>query len=374
MKFSTSQSGFQKALHLVASVVPGKSTLPILETVLVEVSPAGEVTLTATDLDISVRVQRAGEVEEGGRVAVAARRLHDVVRELRDAEISLTGEESGLTLRCASGRYRFVGAPVDDFPGLPEIPDQKPLQVDPAKMERMVRQTLYAVSTDETRPELTGLFLSISDDQMSMVATNGHRLARASLSGAFKQKREMLLPPKALNQLLRLIGDADGPLEISGSKNYARIRIGSTQLYSRLLEGPFPDYEKVIPKSNPLRAVVRREDLLASLRRILVLSDSQTRQVKIMLEPGRLQIMAQYQGAGEAQEELPVDYDGTPLTIGYNGGYLLEMLKTFDGERVEMAFQSAVSAGLFKPAELQPDEDLLCLVMPLRLPGDDAAG
>jgi DNA polymerase-3 subunit beta len=266
-----------------------------------------------------------------------------------------------------------VGASVDDFPGLPEIPDQKQFQIEPRKIERMIRQTLYAVSTDETRPELTGLYLSIQEKEMSMVATNGHRLARASVAGTFKQKRDMLLPPKALNQLLRLMGDGDGALEISGSKNYAMVQIGNTQLYSRLLEGPFPEYERVIPKSNPLRAVARREDLLASLRRILVLSDSQTRQVKLLFEPSRLQIMAEYQGAGEALEELPVEYDGDPLTIGYNGGYLLEMLKTFDSERVEMAFQSAVSAGLFKPADRAPDEDLLCLVMPLRLPGDDAA-
>jgi DNA polymerase-3 subunit beta len=368
MKFTTSQSDFQKALHLVASVVPSKSTLPILETVLLDVTAAGEITLTATDLDISVRVRRSADVEEAGRVAVAARRLHDVVRELGDQELSISGEESGLTLRCSSGRYRFVGAAVDDFPGLPEIPDQRQVEVAPEKLERMIRRTLYAVSTDETRPELTGLFLSITENEMRMVATNGHRLARASLSGSFRQKRDMLLPPKALNQLLRLIGDAEGPVEIGGSKNYAMAQFGNTQLYSRLLEGPFPEYERVIPKSNPLRALIRREDLLASLRRILVLSDSQTRQVKLVYEPSRLQILAEYQGAGEAMEELAIEYDGDPLTIGYNGGYLLEMLKTFDSERVEMTFQSAVSAGVFQPGEKSPEEDLLCLVMPLRLP------
>jgi DNA polymerase III subunit beta len=368
MKLTTRQSDFQKALHLVASVVPSKSTLPILETVLIEVSPGGEVTLTATDLDISVRVKRTADVEEGGRVAVAARRLHDVVRELGDQELSISGEESGLTLRCGSGRYRFVGVQVDDFPGLPEIPEQKQVQIEAPKLERMVRQTLYAVSTDETRPELTGLYLSIAEKEMSMVATNGHRLARAALAGTFKQKREMLLPPKALNQLLRLMGDNPGTVEIGGSKNYAMVQIGNTQLYSRLLEGPFPDYERVIPKSNPLRAIFKREDMLASLRRILVLSDSQTRQVRFVFEPSRLQILAEYQGAGEAMEELPIEYEGEPLTIGYNGGYVLEMLKTFDCDRVEMAFQSAVSAGVFMPAEKPADEELLCLVMPLRLP------
>jgi DNA polymerase-3 subunit beta len=368
MKFTLMQGDLQKALHLVASVVPSKSTLPILETVLVEIGLGGDLTLTTTDLDISVRAKRNASVEEGGRVAVSARRLYDVVRELGDQELSLSGDESGLTLKCASGRYRFVGAPVDDFPGLPEIPEEKQISLDPARLERMIRQTLYAVSTDETRPELTGVFVSIAETEMSLVATNGHRLARASLEGTFKQKREMIFPPKALNQVLRLIPEAGAEIEVSGAKNYGRFRIGNTELYSRLLEGPFPDYQRVIPKTNPLKAEILRSDLLASLRRILVLSDSQTRQIRMVFEPSRLQVLAEYQGAGEAMEELPLEYAGDPLTIGYNGGYLLEMLKTFDAERVEMSFQSAVSAGVFRPIGKEAPENVLCLVMPLRLP------
>jgi len=368
MKFTLMQSDFQKALHLVVSVVPSKSTLPILETVLIEVAPSGELTLTTTDLDISVKAGRTATVEEGGRVAVAARRLHDVVRELAEQELSLSGDESGLTLKCGSGRYRFVGAAVDDFPGLPDIPDEKKIAIEPKRIEKMIRRTLYAVSTDETRPELTGVFVTISESEMSMVATNGHRLARAAFQRPFKQKCDMLFPPKALNQVLRLLPETDGEVEISGAKNYGRFVFGGTQLYSRLLEGPFPDYDRVIPKSNPLRAEIQRGDLLASLRRILVLSDSQTRQVKMVFEPSRLQVLAEYQGAGEAMEELPLDYSGEPLTIGYNGGYLLDMLKTFDTERVAMTFQSSVSAGLFHPIDDEKEESLLCLVMPLRLP------
>ncbi|MFH1144729.1 MAG: DNA polymerase III subunit beta [Candidatus Eisenbacteria bacterium] len=368
MKFTLMQGDLQKVLHLVASVVPSKSTLPILETVLVEAGIGGELTLTTTDLDISVRVKRNVAVEEGGKVAISARRLYEIVRELGDQELALTGDESGLTLKCASGRYRFVGAPVDDFPGLPEIAEEKQVSIAPARLERMIRRTLYAVSTDETRPELTGVYVLIGESEMSLVATNGHRLARAGLQGAFKQKREMLFPPKALNQVLRLISEAGGDIEINGAKNYGRFRIGTTELYSRLLEGPFPDYQRVIPKTNPLQAVIQRADLLASLRRILVLSDSQTRQIRMVIEPSRLQVLAEYQGAGEAMEELPLEYSGEPLTIGYNGGYLLEMLKTFDAQRVEMSFQSAVSAGVFRPLDEDPAENLLCLVMPLRLP------
>ncbi len=371
MKFTLMQSDLQKALHLVASVVPSKSTLPILETVLLEALPGGTLTLTATDLDVFVRTKREAAIDEGGRLVVSARRLYEVVRELSEQELVLSGEESGLTLSCGSGRYRFVGGAVDDFPGTPEIPDDKHIALEPQKLERMIRRTLYAVSSDETRPELTGVYLDVREGQICMVATNGHRLARATLQGTFKQKKSMLLPPKALNQLLRLMSEHDGNVEIGGAKNYARFKLGGTELYSRLLEGPFPPYEKVIPTENPLQAVISRADLLASLRRILVLSDSQTRQVKMVLEPSRLQILAEYQGAGEAMEELAVQYDGDPLTIGYNGGYLLEMLKTFDSERVEMALKAKdpeISAGIFRPAGATPEEDLLCLVMPLRLP------
>jgi DNA polymerase-3 subunit beta len=368
MKFTLMQSDFQKALQLVVSVVPSKSTLPILETVLIEVSPKGTLTLTATDLDISVRAERSAAVEEEGRVAVAARRLYEVVRELPEQEVSLSGDESGLGLSCGSGRYRFVGAATDDFPGLPDVSAEKQVSVDARKFERLVRRTIYAVSTDETRPELTGVFLEVREKEIQMVATNGHRLSRAGLQGNFKSKRELLLPPKALNQLLRLVGDFSGEIDISGAKNYASFTLGNTRLYSRLLEGPFPDYDRVIPKSNPLRAVIRRADLVASLRRILVLSDSQTRQVRMAVESSKLQLLAEYQGAGEAVEELAVEYEGESVTIGYNGSYLLEMLKTFDTEQVEMLFQSAVSAGIFRPVQGNPEETLLCLIMPLRLP------
>jgi DNA polymerase-3 subunit beta len=215
---------------------------------------------------------------------------------------------------------------------------------------------------------LTGVLLEIRDQEVRMVATNGHRLARAGVRGEFKPKGGLLLPPKALNQLLRLLPEATGTVEISGSKSYARFRLGDTLLYSRLMEGPFPPYESVIPKDNKLRATIAREDLFASLRRILVLSDAQTRQVRMVIEPSRLQILAEYQGAGEALEELPLEYEGDPLTIGYNGSYLIDMLKTFEAERVEMAFQSSLSAGVFQPSPAHPEEDLLCLVMPLRLP------
>jgi len=368
MKFSLMQSELQRVLHLVVSVVPSKSTLPILETVLVEVEADGALVLTATDLDMSVRARRKAEVVEKGKAAVAARRLFDVVRELPEQEVTVSGDESGLTLTCGSGRYRFVGAPVDDFPGLPEISGEKDVEIEPQKLQRMIRQTLYAVSTDETRPELTGVFLEVREKELRLVATNGHRLARAGLQGSFNARQNLLLPPKALNQLLRLMGDWNGTVEVSGAKNYARFRLGETQLYSRLLEGPFPEYDRVIPKTNPLSAVIRRDDLIASLRRILVLSDSQTRQVRMALSGKQLQVLAEYQGAGEAAEDIAVDYSGEAMTIGYNGGYLLEMLKTFEGERIEMRFQSAISAGLFRPADETAEETLLCLVMPLRLP------
>lgn len=368
MKFALMQGELQKALHVVANVVPSKSTLPILETVLIDVNKDGSLTLTATDLDISVRTRRTAQVEEEGKVAVSARRLFEIVRELPDQEVSLTGDEAKLNLSCARGRYRFVGAPIEDFPELPDISGGKHVGIAPQTFEKMIRRTLYAVSTDETRPELTGVFMEIKESRMRMVATNGHRLARVGLDGAYKQERDLLLPPKALNQLLRLFGEADGDVEISGSKSYARFSVGSTELYSRLLEGPFPDYERVIPALSPLNAIIRRDDFIASLRRILVLSDSQTRQVKMKFNPGRLSILAEYQGAGEAAEEMPIDYEGEELTIGYNGGYILEMLKTFSNERVKMSFESAISAGVFTPTDPKEGEDLLCLVMPLRLP------
>ena len=370
MKLSLMQAELQKALHTVASVVPSKSTLPILETVLINAGKDGSLSFTATDLDISVRTKREASVTEEGSVAVSARRFFEVVRELPDQEISLSGSENYLSLTCSRGHYRFVGAPIVDFPELPDVSGDKSTDLDAHSLEKMIRRTLYAVSTDETRPELTGVYMEIGDNDMRMVATNGHRLSRAGVIGSFKQTRDLLLPPKALNQLLKLISSSDGKIVVSGSKSYASFIFGQTELYSRLLEGPFPDYERVIPKSSAFSAMINRGDFISSLRRILVLSDSQTRQVKMVFEPNRLQILSEYQGAGEASEEMPIEYGGDELTIGFNGGYLVEMMKTFEVDTVEMKFESAVSAGVFIPVNGKPEEDMLCLIMPLRLPED----
>ena len=368
MKLSLMQIDLQKALHVVASVVPSKSTLPILETVLMNATSDGKLTFTATDLDISVKTEKSATVTQEGSVAVSARRLFEVVRELPDQEISLTGTENHLSLKCSRGHYRFVGAPIVDFPDLPDIPQEKQISLETDSLEKMIKRTLYSVSTDETRPELTGVYIEIGESNMRMVATNGHRLSRSGVVGTFKQSRQMLLPPKALNQLLRQIPNYDGKIEVNGNKSYVRFRVGQTELYSRLLEGPFPDYERVIPKSSSFSAIINRADFISSLRRILVLSDSQTRQVKMVFEPNRLQVLAEYQGAGEAAEEMPIEYDGDEMMIGFNGGYLLEMMKTFDVDTVEMKFESAVSAGVFHPVDGAPEEEMLCLIMPLRLP------
>lgn len=371
MKLSLMQGDLQKALQTVASVVPSKSTLPILETVLINADKDGSLTFTATDLDISVRTRLAATVIEEGSVAVSARRFFEVVRELPDQDISLSGTENHLSLTGFRGHYRFVGAPVVDFPELPDISLDKAIKLDAHSLEKMIRRTLYAVSTDETRPELTGVYMEIGENDMRMVATNGHRLSRAGVTGSFKQAKDLLLPPKALNQLLKLLAAADDSIQVSGTKSYARFSVGQTELFSRLLEGPFPDYERVIPKQSPCSALINRGDFISSLRRILVLSDSQTRQVKMVFEPNRLRILSEYQGAGEASEEMPVEYGGEELTVGFNGGYLLEMMKTFEVETVEMKFESAVSAGVFTPVGGKPEEDMLCLIMPLRLPEDN---
>ncbi len=376
MNLTLKQEDLERALQIASSVVPSKSTMQILETVLIE-AEGEEAVFTATDLDVSVRTRCPVEVEAPGKAAVSARRLYEVVRELPDEQVSLTGDEQKLTLARSAGQYGFVGAAVEDFPPLPKMEDESEIGLPHDKLVRLIKRTLYAVSSDETRPELTGVLLEVEPGEARMVATNGHRLARATVSGKFSGKWNVLIPGKSLNQFLRLASSFTGDVRIAATKSYARFTLGETQMYTRLLEGPFPDYRRVIPADNPLKAVVNREAIQSSLKRILVLSDSQTRQVRLEFQPERLTIMAEYQGAGEAKEEIPIEYEAEPLLVGFNGGYLFEMLRTFDSDRLEMAFESPRAAGLFRPIGGAEEEDLLCLIMPLRLPeaggGDEEA-
>ena len=368
MKFSIEKGALQELLQLVASAVPTKSTLPILSNVLIQADKEG-LTFVATDLDISIRTRGEASVDTPGSITVPSKRIGEIVRELPDATVKVTVKDSKVKLACGNGSFTIVGMDPEDFPQLPQVDVEKRVSLPAGILERAVRQSAYAVSSDETRQMLTGVLVQFKNGKLTMVGTDGHRLSRATFTGEFKglDGRDIIVPPKALTQVVRLSAGQDA-VNMMVSKNFAVFEIGPTTVYSRLIDGNFPNYEQVIPKNNPKHFNINREEFIAALRRVAILSDNVTRQVKMNVLPERVELSVSTADVGEGQEAIPVEYGGEAIAVGYNAGYLLEALRTMASDTVRFSLNTPTSPGIITPEKNNENEDLLCLVMPLRLP------
>lgn len=379
MKFSIAQTELLQALQVVSSAVPSRTTLPVLSNILVE-AEKDFVRLTATDLDLAISTRARADVSDLGSLTVPAKKLFELVRKLPKEPLRVEAKDLNLTVGSKSGRFRFLCIRTDEFPLTPSVSAEATIAIGHEAMDHLIRRTIYSVSTDETRPALNGALFQVKDGELRVVATDGHRLAKATCRPeeplAHGPRNDVIIPLKALNQLVRLLPGATGPIEIVLSKNHARFSLGDTTLTTKLIEGPFPNFEQVIPKQNNKHLRAKREDLAAALERVSVFSDSLTRQVKLSLRENKLTLIVQTPDQGEATEDLPVEYTSEDLDIGYNATYLLDILRTVETEEVEMQLNTPVTAGLLVPvgggeakAGAKAKEDLLCLVMPLRLAG-----
>jgi len=367
MKFSLPRNEFQDLLQTVVSAVPSKSTLPILSNVLIEAAD-GKLTLVATDLDISIRTSGPASVSTAGSITLPAKKLADIVRELPNDDVKCSVSGTRVKIECGNGSFSIVGLEAEEYPQLPSTEGATSLNMPTEVLEKGVRRTAYSVSSDETRQMLTGVLVQVAKGRLTMVATDGHRLSRSSFKGDYPAgDQNMILPPKALHQVVRL---ASGTVNIalSLSKNYAIFDLGSTTVYSRLIDGTFPNYEQVIPKNNPKEVSVGREELIAGIKRVAVLADSVTHQIRLSLKPERLELSVNTADVGEGLEQIPVAFVGDKLDIGYNAVYLLDILRSIDTPTVTIHLNTPVSAGIIKPESLPEGEEMLCLVMPLRLP------
>lgn len=375
LKFSVAQTELLQALQLVSNAVPSRTTLPVLSNILVEAAD-GSLQLTATDLDLSITTKAMADVKADGALTVPAKKLLELARKLPKEDLKLEAKDLTLNVVSKTGRFKFLCIRPEEFPARPNVSPDVQLTIEAKSFERLVRRTIYAVSTDETRPALNGALFQMSEGEIRLVATDGHRLARATLKhpaatkGALKG--DVILPLKAMNHLLRLLADCGDTVTVELSKTHVRFVLGKTTLTTKLIEGPFPNYEQVLPKNNNKHLSVNKDDLAAALDRVSVFSDSLTRQVKFAISTNRLRLVVQTPDQGEATEDLEAKYDSDDLDIGYNANYLLDILRTMESDEVLLQLNTPVTAGLLVPApsgdtKTPPVENLLCLVMPLRL-------
>jgi DNA polymerase III subunit beta len=364
MEVVIDRDAFLKGLQMVQNIVEPRQTLPILANVLLE-AEGESVRMTATDLEVGARVSVPAKVGGKGAITVSARKLAEVVKELPAAAVALKVTENvTVSLRCGGATYRLVGLAPDDFPPVVPASPQSWVTLEAKILREMLTQTSFAVSHDETRYALNGVLFVFQGKDVRMVATDGHRLALSTRSlGKAIAGATGIVPRKAVTEILRVLG-ASEEVQIAITENQFVLQMPNFVMTARLIEGQFPNYDAVIPRTHPGRLAAPRSSLSAALRRVAVMAEERNKPVKLALSPASLKVMASSQELGEAEEILEVEYAGEEMVIGFNSRYLLEAMAALDKDQVTFEIKDAQSPGVIKSVE---DEGYCCVIMPMRI-------
>ena len=367
MKFQIAKSKLFEFLNIVLGAVPTKSALPILGNVLIEARDAG-IMFAATNLEISISTVLEMKVEEAGSLTVHAKTLTDIIRELPETEITVSADKNRLVMLTKTGEFKISGIPGDEFPRIPEYNTAKEIRLPAGDFVNMVRKTSFAVSQDESRPALNGVLWQTSGDKMVMVATDGHRLAKIAIDNTTLRglADDLIVPPRALNAVVKLIAEHEKEIGVVFGEKNIMFRVGPSVISSKLFEGPYPNFDQVIQLDNDKRLVIQKDELMSAVRRVSILSNSLTHQVKLSIGKNKMVLSAtNVDLGGEAKEDLTCEYKHEKMELGYNATYIEEILKQMDSDEVVFELSSPVSAGIVFSADRT--EDYLCLIMPLRL-------
>lgn len=367
MKFNVSSSELVKALSAVSGAVPNKATLPILETILFE-SAGNQLRLTATDLEISILESMDADIDQDGAVAIPARRLIETLRQLPDIPVSFEVDEKfNIKFRTDKGTYKLVGEDPDEFPEVPNLDKGHMIETTRELITTAIDKTLFAVSGDDLRPAMMGVYFDIGTEESKFVATDGHRLVKYIKEDLSSDKDiHFIVPEKALNLVQKALHDEECVLTIT--EDHARFKSGNTIVITRLINEQYPNYESVIPKDNDKTLVINKEQMLATVKRVAIFSSSTTRQIRLQLHSNRLTIRAEdIDMSSEAKETIACEYDNDEMEIGFNAKYLADILGNVDDEEVYFEFSTPNRAGIVKPFDEKEHERILMLVMPVML-------
>ena len=370
MEFTVSRADLVRELNLSQGVVEKKTTIPILSNILVE-ADRDRITLTATDLELGIRVSCPARVKKSGAGTIPARRLLDYVRLLPDSDVQLkTLENHWASIISGRSRTRIAGMSRESFPELPTMPPvlaEMPIGV----LGQMISKTIFAISTEESRFTLNGALMVLKKGAITMVATDGHRLAMVEstdeLPGVTNAYRA-LLPRKAMTELAKLASDADPAaiVRFSGDENHLFFELGDRLLLSRKLTGNFPDFERVLPKEQPNIVTVNRDEFRGAIERVAQFSDERSRAIRVTISSGEMKVHSSVSDTGESEESIPLTYDGPVVEIGFNAQYLLDFFKAAGTEEVSFLFKDAHSAGEMRPGG-DKSEHYRYVIMPMRI-------
>lgn len=370
MKFYINSSSLLKQLQAISGALSNNTVLPILENFLFEIKD-GNLTISATDLQTSMTTNMTVDAKEDGRIAMPSKILLDTLKTFPDQPILFTIDDKtfGIEMSAGSGKYKLAGENGDDFPKIPLVEGANSMIMPSSVLAEAITKTLFAVSNDDLRPAMTGVYCQISTDSMTFVATDAHKLVRYRRKDSKGEANtSFILPKKALNLLKSSLPTDDSSVTINFNTSSAFFRFNNINLICRLIDERYPDYETVIPTSNPNKLTIGKSAFLNSLKRVGIFANKTTHQVRLKITGSELSISAEdLDFANEAHERLTCQYEGEDLEIGFNARFLVEMLSNLNDEEVVLEMSTPNRAGLLLPSVPNKDEDVLMLVMPVML-------
>lgn len=374
MEFTVSKADLVRELSLSQGVVEKKTTIPILSNVLMEVR-GDRLYLTATDLELGLRTSCPAKVRKEGSGTIPARKLLDYVRLLPDADITIKfGENNWANFTCGRSRTRIAGMNRESFPELPAMPEAI-AEIPVKQLSAMIARTMFAISMEESRFTLNGALLLLGDQSLTMVATDGHRLAyiqRPSEGAAANgTSYRALVPRKAMGEITKLSDDAgaDAKVKFGGDDNHLFFEFGPRLLITRKLTGNFPDYERVLPADNTNIASLTKDEIKGAIERVAQFADERSRAIRVQFTNGEVKVFSSALETGESEESVPSQYAGPDLEIGFNAQYLLDFLRAIPQEHVTIGLKDQKSAGELRPGSSEKDEQeqYRYVVMPMRI-------
>jgi DNA polymerase-3 subunit beta len=367
-----------RELQLFQGIVERKNTIPILANVLMEATD-DEVRLLATDLEVALRSKCKASVSKAGSLTLPAKKFYEIVKSLPETDIRITEDKGGVKVAADRFDSRMQTLPREDFPTLPESAGGATVALAPASMKEMVAKTQFAITGEDTRFFLNGALFVLRPDSMSLVATDGHRLALVNVnrdeaakkegrgpSGSDEGEIRAILPKKTLGELARLLSEGDGDITYERGENHLFFNVGDRMLISRMIDGQFPAYERVIPKGNDKHIEFEHDRLTNAVKRVALLSNERSRAVKFQIEKGKVDVTSSSPDLGEAHETLPVEYTGGSMQICFNAQYVLDFLAAVTTDIVALELKDEVSQAVMKPVGAE-GYDYTYVIMPMRV-------
>lgn len=370
MKFIVSSSALLKQLQQISGVINSNTVLPILEDFLFLIDK-NELTVVATDLETVMKVKLEVEAKETGRICIPAKILMDSLKNLPDQPLSFNVDMNSYAVEITSdnGKYKVMGENPENFPKEPAAEDATAFNMPSSALVTAINKALFAVSNDDLRPQMTGVYFELAAESVTFVATDAHRLVKYIRTDVkCPQTDNFIVPKKPLNLLKAVLPDNESEIKVAYSQNHFFVTHENAQMICRLIDARFPDYKVVIPKENPYRLVLAKSDFQNALKRVSVFSNKSTNQVALSITGSELQLSAQdVDFSFEGNERMNCQYNGEDMQIAFNAKFLIEMLNAAEGDEITIELSTPTKAGILKPSEKGDNEDLLMLVMPLLL-------